>query len=171
MSLDVTVQSCEKKRQSEPSLEKPFFGCCREFNFSELRSNACSRQQPTRTLLCSTGTTEHNHHVKGLRDMKMSPWPPSQESTVQLIAVIALFLLSSDNALSYLDPVSTTFLLQAIAGLLAAAVAGVRSFRRRVLGFFKTGKFVDPEEGSISKHEDTAISTDSVMKNQPVDIK
>lgn len=103
--------------------------------------------------------------------MKTSRWLPTQESTLQSIAVVAFFLLSSHNAFSYLDPVSTTFLLQAIAGLFAAAVAGVRSFRRRVFGFFKTGKFVDPDEVAISKHGDTAVGTDSLIKAQHTDSK
>jgi hypothetical protein len=103
--------------------------------------------------------------------MKTNTWLPTQESAVQSIAVIALFFLSSTNAFSYLDPVSTTFLLQAIAGLFAAVVAGVRSFRRRVFGFFKTGKFADPEEVSISRHGDTVVGADTLNKTQPTDSK
>lgn len=93
------------------------------------------------------------------------------ESLLQSIAVIALFLLSAQNAFSYLDPVSTTFLLQAIAGLFAAAVAGVRSFRRRVFGFFKTGKFVDSEEATLSRNCDTANGTGTRSEDQRADSK
>lgn len=103
--------------------------------------------------------------------MRTSKSIVTHESLLQSIAVVALFLLSAQNAFSYLDPVSTTFLLQAIAGLFAAAVAGVRSFRRRVFGFFKTGKFVDPEEAALSRDGDSAIGTGILSKDQRADSK
>lgn len=76
-----------------------------------------------------------------------------------VFAVAACFALSSQAAFAYLDPVSTTFALQAIAGFAAALVAGVRSFRRRLLGFVKTGRFVDPDRNPRAQ-PDAAVAAD-----------
>lgn len=77
--------------------------------------------------------------------MRPSRSTPLADTVLQCLAVLACFGLSAQAAWAYLDPVSTTFVLQAIAGAIAAAFAGVRSFRRRVVGFFKTGRFADPD--------------------------
>lgn len=41
------------------------------------------------------------------------------------------------TAYAYVDPVSVTFLLQAIAGAIAAVIVGIRSVRTRVMSFLK----------------------------------
>ncbi len=78
------------------------------------------------------------------------------ERVLQVIALFTCLILWARDALAYLDPVSTTFALQAIAGGIAAAIAGIRSFRRRVIGLFKTGRFVDPDASTKLAPEEIA---------------
>ena len=60
------------------------------------------------------------------------------KKTIEIISA-ALFLMFGfmEVAHAYLDPVSVTFILQGIAGAVAAVLAGVRSVRTRVVSFFK----------------------------------
>lgn len=55
------------------------------------------------------------------------------------ILAASLFLLLGfmNTAHAYLDPVSATFILQGIAGAVAAVLVGVRSVRFRIVDFFK----------------------------------
>lgn len=54
-----------------------------------------------------------------------------------LAASLFLLLAFMEAAHAYLDPVSITFILQGIAGAVAAVLAGVRSVRTRIVDFFK----------------------------------
>lgn len=88
-----------------------------------------------------------SHHAVFCRDV-----------AIQGLAVFACFALSAQDAFSYLDPVSTTLVLQAIAGFFAAAIAGVRSFRKRVFTFLKTGKFIDPVQPAKRADKDAGAA-------------
>ncbi|WP_374380907.1 hypothetical protein [Dongia sp.] len=49
-----------------------------------------------------------------------------------------LLVLTAMPAYAYLDPVTGTFLIQGIIAGVAACLAGIRSLRQRIVGFFSS---------------------------------
>ena len=60
------------------------------------------------------------------------------DAVIRVIAVVVLFGATSDVALAYLDPISGSLIIQGLIALVAGSVAGVKSIRRRISGFFSS---------------------------------
>lgn len=61
-----------------------------------------------------------------------------------LLGLIYVFLFAAP-AHAYIDPVTGSFLLQAVIGGIAAALVAIRRVREKVLGFVGMGKSVQSE--------------------------
>lgn len=58
------------------------------------------------------------------------------DAILRLLAVALLFAATGGVALAYLDPISGSLIIQGLIALVAGIVAGVKSIRRRIVGFF-----------------------------------
>jgi hypothetical protein len=54
----------------------------------------------------------------------------------RMVFLLIFWASTANCAWAYLDPVSISFLVQGIVGVIAAAMAGIRSLREKVLGVF-----------------------------------
>ena len=76
----------------------------------------------------------------------MNPW-------ICLGMVFAVAFASPAQA--YIDPVTGSFVLQAIIGGFAAALVAIRRVREKILGFFGIGKFEDKTNLKAGNGDDT----------------
>lgn len=58
-------------------------------------------------------------------------------------------------ALAYIDPVTGSFLLQALIGGFAAALVAIRRVREKILGFFGIGKSDDQSKPTTGNSDGT----------------
>lgn len=60
------------------------------------------------------------------------------KKTIQLFSsAFCILLIVTQPAYAYLDPVTGSFIVQGIVGGIAAIMVGFRSFREKVINFFK----------------------------------
>jgi hypothetical protein len=64
-------------------------------------------------------------------------------------------LAFASPALAYIDPVTGSFLLQAVIGGFAAALVAIRRVREKILGFFGIGKSSDEANPTVKDGDDT----------------
>lgn len=69
---------------------------------------------------------------------------------------IVILITTTVPCLAYLDPVSGSILIQTVLGGAAAALVGIRSFREKIISFFKrpSSKF-DPTKGKKEQEDKT----------------
>lgn len=53
-------------------------------------------------------------------------------------AILLLFFATTSPAYAYLDPVTGSLIIQGLIALVAAIVAGVKSVRLKIMGFFSS---------------------------------